>query len=213
MAFKNPGRTSEYIRSMLKSDARPNLKELEDYAQKHFIPVLLPETAVFLSQLIALKKPEKILEVGTAIGYSGQLMLYESPLSELFTIEISEDRAQLAKDFFAKSGFEKRATVFIGDAGEILPYLDGEFDFVFVDGPKTRYIEYYPYIKKRLKKGGVLLCDNILFNGYVTGEEDAGKKLSIAKKLDLFLHTLMNDGEFSTSILPVGDGLSLSIKK
>lgn len=185
---------------------------LESFAKVNFIPILLPETAVFLKQLIMLAKPRKILEIGTAIGYSGQIMLSVIDESELYTVEIEEGRAAVAKEFFSKAGYGARANIFVGDAGEIVPYLDGEFDFIFVDGPKTKYIEYFPHLKKRLKKGGILLCDNILFNGMVTEFSTAGKKLSIAKKLDQFLHTLMNDPDFITSILPVGDGLSLSIK-
>ena len=119
-----------------------------------------------------------------------------------------------AKGEFEKWGYSNRAKIFVGDACEIIPLMQGEYDFIFVDGPKTRYIEFLPYLKKMLVNGGILFCDNVLFNGMVAGEQEVGKKKnSIVEKLDLFLKTLFADGDFSSSILPVGDGVSLSIKK
>ena len=104
-------------------------------------------------------------------------------------------------------------TVFCGDAGEIVPMLTGEYDFIFMDGPKTRYIEYLPYLDKLLKKDGILLCDNVLFNGMLSGDtEIIQKKNTIVVKIEEFLQALYNKDNYITSIIPVGDGLSLSIK-
>jgi predicted O-methyltransferase YrrM len=213
MPFKAPDKTSGYIRTLLKNDFGGVCAEIEEYAQKNFVPILLPETAAFLRQLILLKKPSKILEVGTAIGYSGIIMLQAAPFAMLVTIELREDYAAAAKDNLRRAGAAERATVFTGDAGEIVPVLDGGFDFIFLDGPKAQYYGYLPYLKKRLVPGGVLLCDNVLYNGMVTGEADAGKKRGMIKKLDMFLRALSDDADFTHSILPLGDGVSLSIKK
>lgn len=213
MPFKTPGANSEYIRRLLKPEPDPLLREMTEYADKNFIPVLLPESAAFLAQLIMLKKPAKVLEIGTAIGYSSQIML-RNGAQKLYTVEINEETLDKAKEYFARAGLQKRVTCFLGDASEILPLIEGEFDFVFMDGPKTRYIEYLPHVKRTLKKGGVLLCDNVLFNGMVTGEEElVRKKATIINGLNEFLTAICSDDEFTSSILPVGDGMSLSIRK
>ena len=213
MPFKTPNKTSEYLRSLMKEETDPIYSQLCEYADAHFIPVLLPETASVLKQIITLAKPTKILEIGTAIGYSSLIMLRNSN-AKLYTIEMLEDRVEKAKTFFDQAGVLDRATFFVGDAGEIVPQLSGEYDFIFMDGPKTRYVEYLPYLKRLLKSGGILLCDNVLFNGMVSGEEEINaKKNSIVVKIEEFLHNLFNDEQYDTSILPIGDGLSLSIKK
>lgn len=213
MAYKTPNKTCEYLRKILPSEDDGNIKEILKYADEHDVPVLLPETACFLKQLVFLKQPKKILEIGTAIGYSGQIMLNQCD-AHLFTIEMSEQSIVVAKDFFTKANLNKRVTIFEGDASEIAPFLDGQFDFIFLDGPKSQYIEYYPHLKRVLAAEGILLCDNVLFNGMTAGEvEVSKKKQSLVKKLDLFLRTVCSDKSLMTSILPVGDGVSLSIKK
>ena len=196
----------------MKEETDEIYKQINEYADKNFIPVLLPETASFLAQLIRLAKPKKILEIGTAIGYSAQIMLRNSN-AQLYTVEVEEKRIEIAKKFFAKAGLLDRVTVFCGDAGEIVPMLTGEYDFIFMDGPKTRYIEYLPYLDKLLKKDGILLCDNVLFNGMLSGDtEIIQKKNTIVVKIEEFLQALYNKDNYITSIIPVGDGLSLSIK-
>ena len=213
MAFKTPNKTSEFLRETVGRDAAAGLEALERYADENTIPILLPETVNFLAQLVMLKKPEKILEIGTAIGYSGHIMLKAYPNSALYTIELDEAVAETAKKNFAASGLSERATVFCGDAGEILPLLDGEFDFVFLDGPKARYADYLPYILRNLKSGGILLCDNVLYNGMVSGEREAGKKAGLVKRIGEFLRLVCGDERLITSVLPVGDGMSLSVLK
>lgn len=212
MPFKTPNKTSEYIRSLMKEETDPIYLEINKYADENFIPILLPETAAFLAQIIKLAKPKKILEIGTAIGYSAQIMLRNSE-AQLYTVEVEEKRIEIAKKFFEKSGVLDRVTVFCGDAGEIVPMLTGEYDFIFMDGPKTRYIEYLPYLDRLLKKDGILLCDNVLFNGMLSGDaEIIHKKSSIVVKIEEFLQALYHNENYITSVLPVGDGLSLSIK-
>ncbi len=212
MAFKTPNKTSEYIRSLMKEETDSIYVEINRYADENFIPVLLPETASFLAQLIRLAKPKKILEIGTAIGYSAQIMLRNSD-AQLYTVEVEEKRIEVAKKFFEKAGVLDRVTVFLGDAGEIVPMLTGEYDFIFMDGPKTRYVEYLPYLDKLLKEDGILLCDNVLFNGMLSGDaEIIHKKSSIVVKIEEFLQALYHNENYITSVLPVGDGLSLSIK-
>ena len=214
MPFKTPGKTSQYIRSILPPERDERLQTIAAYADAHYIPVLLPETAALLRQLVRLSRPETVLEVGTAIGYSGHLILSAAPQAHLYTIEQSESCVQTAKSFFAQSGLSDRVTVYEGDSSEIVPLLSGTYDFIFLDGPKAQYGEYLPFLSRALTPGGVLLCDNVLFNGMVSGESEIrNKKGGLVKKLDLFLHALMRDETLLSSVLPVGDGVSLSIKR
>ncbi len=215
MPFKTPGKTSEYIRGLLELRPADEVeRKMAEYADDNMIAVLLPETAAFLRQAVMLKKPSRILEIGTAIGYSGIIMLRAAPPSaRLYTVESDEGRISLAKVFFADAGFGGRVVFYAGDSTEIVPNLKGGFDFVFLDGPKAQYCEYLPFLSRVLKPGGVLFCDNVLYEGMVSGEREIkNHKGGLVKKLDLFLHKLMNDVTLDTSILPVGDGVSLSIK-
>lgn len=213
MLANSTGPCAEYIRSHLKRESDPQLRRMIEYAAENFIPILLPESAAFLRQLVMLIKPEKTLEIGTAIGFSGQLIL-TSGGQKLYTVEINEELAETARKNFAEAGFEKRATVFTGDAGEILPLMDGSFDMIFMDGPKTKYIEYLPQLMRMLKSGGALLCDNVLFSGMITGEAEYKKsKSTIVQGLDRFLEAVCSDDRLVTSILPVGDGISLSLRR
>jgi len=213
MPFKTPGKTSEYLRTVIRPESDPRVAEMMRYADEQMIPILLPESAVFLEQITKFVQPKKTLEIGMVVGYSSQLILRNSD-THLYTVEINEQFIDKGKEFLNSLGYGGRYTVFCGDAGEIVPYIDGHFDFIFMDGPKTRYLEYLPHLKRMLNSGGVLLCDNVLFNGMVSGESDIEhKKLSIINRLDEFLRALTKDEEYVTSILPVGDGMSLSIKK
>ncbi len=215
MPFKTPGKTSEYIRELLSLRAADEVeRKITDYADKNIIAVLLPETTAFLRQAVMLKKPLRILEIGTAIGYSGIVMLRAAlPETELYTVEMSEERIATAKEFFRDAELLNNVVFYVGDSTEIVPNLKGKFDFIFLDGPKAQYCEYLPFLSRLLNKGGVLFCDNVLYEGMVSGEREIkNHKGGLVKKLDLFLHKLMEDGSLLTSVLPVGDGVSLSVK-
>lgn len=213
MPLKNLGKNNEYIRALLPAEKDEKIKRIIEYADKNYIPILLPETAALLRQLIILTKPKKVLEIGTAIGYSGHLFLANSNC-KLFTVEKSEESIEIAKSFFKESGFSDRVIIHCGDSDEIIPLIEGKFDFIFLDGPKSKYVQYYPKLKELLVDGGILFCDNVLFNGWVSGETEINpKKTSIIVKLREFLDTLCADSDFLTSILNVGDGVTLSIKR
>ena len=215
MPFKTPGKTSEYIRSLLAlKELDSGEREMLEYADQNIIAVLLPETAAFLRQIVSLRKPVRILEIGTAIGYSGILMLKAADANAaLYTIEADEERINVAKEFFRKANLLDRVIFYLGDSTEIVPNIDGKFDFIFLDGPKAQYCEYLPFLSRALSIGGVLVCDNVLYEGMVSGEREIkNHKGGLVKKLDLFLHKLMLDDTLDTSVLPVGDGVSLSIK-
>jgi len=218
MPYKTPNKTSKYVRELLPIDEK--LLPLIDFADAHNIPVLLPESAVFLKQLILLKQPKNALEIGMGIGYSGHIILQNSN-ANLTTVEIDKTRIETAKEFFKTNTLCDRTCILCGDEGEIVPKLsdgsvgaDNRFDFIFLDGAKAKYTKHLPYLKKMLVEGGILLADNVLFNGMVSGENETGNtKRSIVKNLRNFLESVCSDNDFITSVINVGDGMSLSIKK
>ncbi len=214
MPFKTPGKTSEYIRGLLQSvPVDPLEREILEFADREIIAVLLPETVAFLRQAVLLSKPARILEIGTGVGYSGIVMLRAAPKATLYTLEVSEERLQIAKKFFAAAGVEKRTVCYAGDCSQIIPCLSGTYDFIFLDGPKAQYCEYLPFLSRALTAGGILLCDNVLYEGMVAGEREIkNHKGGLVKKMDTFLHNLFCDRTLCSSVLPVGDGVSFSIK-
>ena len=191
------------------------LETLRKAAREEGIPVMLPSSSKLLAAIVSLKKPTNVLEIGTAVGYSGGIMLkFAANNCRLTTLDIEEKSAMRAKETFSKLGFSERVTLHIGDAKEIVPLLSGSFDFVLCDGPKSRYLEFYPYLKSLLKSGGVLFCDNVLFRDYVSGEvKNPHRMQTIVNNMREFLETLTKDEDFVTTVLPVGDGVTISIKK
>ncbi len=191
-----------------------DMAEMRKNAYGEHIPVLFSETERLLDVLVRMKQPRKILEIGTAIGFSGILMLKAAPLATLNTIEKLADSADAARENFRKYGVSDRVNLFEGDAGEIIPMLTGSYDFIFMDGPKGQYPEFYPYLKKLLVSGGVLVCDNVLYKGLVENipENKRHKHITIARNLHAFLEIISNDPEMSTVTLKIGDGVSVSVK-
>ncbi len=176
------------------------------------IPVADEETLHFLLVTLAAIRPQRILEIGTAVGLSAVAMLQACPTARLTTMELEEERYQEAKENFAHFGVTDRINALLGDAGEILSMMDGEFDFVFLDGPKAQYEKYLFDIKRLLKKGGVLFADDVLLYGWVSGEEPTPpKRRSIVEKIRGYLDTVTKDKDFTTSVLNVGEGVALSV--
>jgi len=174
-----------------------------------------PESINLLCILAKLSGAKKILEIGTAIGYSAILLCKSiGPEGRVYTIEIDEDNIRIAKENFKKAGVFDQVTVFPGDAKEILPYMDGCYDMIFMDGPKSHYESFLPYFFRLLKEGGLLVCDNVLFRGMVSGDRKVkGRKATIVKKMRSFLSCISRHPYFDTSVIPIGDGLSVSIKR
>lgn len=176
------------------------------------IPVADDETLQFLLLTVKALQPKRILEIGTAVGLSGSAMLLACPEARLTTMELEEDRYLEAKENFASLGIKDRVTAYLGDAGEILAMMDGEYDFVFLDGPKAQYEKYLFDLKRLMKKGATLFADDVLLYGWVSGEEPTPQKRhSIVDKIRSYLHTVTNDSELITSVLDVGDGVALSV--
>ena len=202
----------KYTASLVKLNIDERIATLRADALSRGIPVADDETLNYLLVTLKALRPRRILEIGTAVGLSAAAMLYACPEATVTTMELDEDRYLEAKQNFKKLGVESRVNSYLGDAFEILTMMNGEFDFVFLDGPKAQYEKYLYDIKRLLKKGGVLFSDDVLLYGWVSGEEETPqKRRSIVEKIKGYLDVLTNDKSFMTSVLNVGEGVALSV--
>lgn len=193
----------------------PFLEQLEQYAIKTNVPVIRPQIQSFLKLLLAMKQPERILEVGTAIGFSALLMSEYAPKGcRITTIEKYEKRIPLAKENFRKAGKEDQITLLEGDALEILKNLNGIYDFIFMDAAKGQYIHFLPDILKLMPPGGVLVSDNVLQDGDVLESRYAvtRRDRTIHARMREYLYQLKHNEQLRTDILPLGDGVTVSVK-
>lgn len=183
--------------------------------EESYAPIVQKSTEQLIVTLLKLIKPKRVLEVGTAVGYSAILMADNLPEdSTIVTIERYKKHADIAVDNVFASGYEKKIKVIEGEAAEVLHWLDGSYDFIFLDAAKGQYIEFLPDILRLLKPGGVLLSDNILYHGMVEDEEKVERrKITIVKRLHMYLEEIMSNKQLTTSIIPIGDGVALSVKK
>lgn len=204
----------KYTASLVKLHIDEKLAARRLAALERGIPVADDETLQFLLVTLSMKKPERILEIGTAVGLSGVAMLGACPAAKLTTIELEEERYIEAKANFAEFGVSERVTAHLGDAGEILAMMDGKFDFVFLDGPKAQYEKYLFDLKRLMNDGAVLFSDDVLLYGWVSGEQlTPQKRRSIVEKIRGYLDALTSDNDFITSVLDIGDGVALSVYK
>lgn len=191
------------------------LNELEQYAKSTNVPIIRPQMQSLLKFLLALKKPARILEVGTAIGFSALLMCEYAPSGcHITTIEKYEKRIPLAKENFKKAGKEDRITLLEGDALEILCKLEGSYDFIFMDAAKGQYIHFMDDILRLLETNGLLISDNVLQDGDVLESRFAvtRRNRTIHARMRDYLYELTHNEMLETVILPVGDGVTLSTK-
>ncbi len=204
----------QYLRGLIPSNSAI-LEELEIFAMENRVPIVQKETAKFLELMITMNKPKKILELGTAIGYSSILMsLVCGVASEITTIERDEKMIEIANDNIKKYGLQNQITVIQGDCLKILENLKGEYDMIFMDAGKGHYNHFLPHCLRLLKKEGVLIADNVLFRGMVASKELATRrKITIIKRMQSYLELVSNDDELITSVIPMGDGISVTVRK
>ncbi len=191
------------------------LKTLEDYAKNYNVPIIHPEVAQFIRVIIQIKNPNRILEIGTAIGYSAIVMAEASKKDcEIITIERREDMVKLAKENLKRAGLDNRIKVLHGEAQEILPNIKDKFDLIFLDAAKGKYMEFLPYCIENLNDGGVIISDNVLFKGMVANDDLViRRKKTIVRRMREYLKYICNTPILETSIIPIGDGIALTIKK
>ena len=204
-----------YINS-LDTGNTPFLEELERFALENEVPIIRKEMQSFMKVLLAVKRPMQVLEVGTAVGFSTLLMCeYGQPDMHITTIENYEKRIPIARENFRKAGKEHRITFLTGDAGEILPTLSGRYDLIFMDAAKGQYIHYMPEAVRLLADGGILMSDNVLQDGDIIESRFAVERRNrtIHSRMRDYLYELKHSNVLETSIIPLGDGVALSIKK
>lgn len=207
-------RMKAYINSLDKGNT-PVLDEIEKEAIGTYVPIIRQETQSLLKVLISMKSPERILEVGTAVGFSAILMAeYSGNNTDITTIEKFEKRIPIARSNFKRAGMENRITLLEGDALEVLKTLDTEYDFIFMDAAKGQYINFLPEVKRLLKAGGVLVSDNVLQDGDIIQSRYAvtRRNRTIHSRMREYLYELTHDADLQTTILPIGDGVTISIK-
>ncbi len=208
-------RMRTYINSLDMGNT-PFLEKLEQEAISDRVPIIRKEMQSFLKVLLAILRPVRILEVGTAIGFSSLLMCEYGPENlELVTIENYEKRIPLAKENFKKAGRESQITLMEGDAGEILAGLSGSFDLIFMDAAKGQYIHWLPDVLRLMHPGSVLVSDNVLQEGEIIESHYIVERRNrtIYKRMREYLYELKHHPLLETSILPLGDGVTVSVKK
>ncbi len=205
-----------YIKTLLPHETGV-LGELEAYAEAHLVPIIQPEIAQYLKVFLKILKPKAVLEIGTAIGYSGALMAFEMQEGTLDTIELNEDMFAKAKETFGlleTSVPGVKVTQHLGNATEVIPQIDKQFDLIFIDAAKGHYQAFFDLCFPMLKPGGVIISDNVLYKGMIaTNLYLVRRKITIVKRMRKYLDYISNHPEIDTTVLPMGDGLAISIKK
>ena len=204
-----------YINS-LDSGNTEILDTIEKEALDSYVPIIRKEMQSFLKLLLAMQKPKRILEVGTAVGFSAILMAEYNPYPcEIVTIENYDKRIPIAKENFVRAGKEKQITLIEGDATEVLKTIEEPFDMIFMDAAKGQYINFMPDILRLLKKDGVLVSDNVLQDGDIIESHYVvtRRNRTIYKRMREYLYELTHREDLVTAVLPIGDGITLSSKR
>ncbi|HJB82755.1 MAG TPA: O-methyltransferase [Candidatus Mediterraneibacter intestinavium] len=192
------------------------LEDIEKEALSADVPIIRREMQSFLKVLLLMQKPARILEVGTAVGFSALLMSEYAPEGcRITTIENYEKRIPIARENFKRAGKEEEITLIEGDAADVLRDLEGEFDLIFMDAAKGQYIHYLPDVMRLLAEGGCLVSDNVMQDGDVIESRFAVERRNrtIHARMREYLYELKHRNDLVTSILPLGDGVAVSVKK
>ena len=208
-------RIVSYIHS-LESQNSETLAKIEQCAIKDNVPIIRKEMESFLRVMLSISKPLNILELGCAIGYSAILMSECLPEGgHITTIENYDKRIPIAKNNFCRAGKDKQITLIEGDATDVLKEMEEPFDFIFMDAAKGQYINFMPDIMRLLKKDGILVSDNVLQDGDIIESRFVvtRRNRTIHKRMRDYLYELTHHEELVTTVLPVGDGITVSVKK
>jgi predicted O-methyltransferase YrrM len=203
----------KYITSF-RNDEDELIKEMEAYAKEHNVPILSWQSAEFIEQIILLLNPKRVLEIGTAIAYTSiRIARSLKKKSVVHTIEISQENITAAKTYIEKSGVADRIKLFEGDALVLMPRLKKKYEFIFLDADKEDYKRLFDYAMILLKRGGVIVVDNLLWQGYAAANRVPAKYKASTEHIREFNKSFINQPNLKASILPIGDGLGLGIKK
>lgn len=192
------------------------LEKIEKEARENYVPIIRKETQNLLKLLLAMNRPKRILEVGTAVGFSALLMEEYNPVDcRITTIENYEKRIPIAKENFLRAGKQNVIELIEGDAAEVLKTLQEPYDFIFMDAAKGQYINFLPEVMRLLKSGAVLVSDNVLQDGDIIESRFAvtRRNRTIHKRMRDYLYEITHVKELTTTVLPLGDGVTISVKK
>lgn len=191
------------------------LSELRQYASENHVPILRPDSASLLATLTTLKSPAKILECGTAIGYSAILMAGASANAKIETVEIDPDAAEKARKNIDRAGLSGRIRVILGDASEVLTALSGRYDMIFLDSAKGQYIHMLDDVVRLLSPGGLLVADNCIFYGKIFDEPSLAphKHRTIVANMREFIRRVTCGDEFTGSLVNCGDGMIVAVRR
>jgi predicted O-methyltransferase YrrM len=206
---------NQYIEKIIPTRSEQVLK-MEQYAKEHNVPIMDLTGMETLLSYVRLKKPKRILEVGTAIGYSAIRMALACENAEIISIERDEERYNIAKDNVRSFHLESRITLLFGDANELQSQVENyaPYDFIFIDAAKGQYQNFFDHYSSMLSHDGIIVTDNVLFRGYVADESglESRRLRSLVKKIRSFNEYMMQHPDYQSSILPVGDGMMVSIR-
>ena len=190
------------------------LEEVKKKAIEDHIPIIMDETLNVIKEYLEELKPEKILEIGTAVGYSAsQFVKIAGEQVKIDTIELDEERAKTAIENIKNIGLEKNINVIIGNAVEILPTLNDKYDVIFIDANKGKYPVFLEEALRLSKKGTIIFADNVLYKGYVLSDYNKHKQRTAVKHLREYLAEIVSNEKLDTQVSTVGDGLAISIVK
>ncbi len=200
----------EYLRGLIPK-SHDYLLAMEEYAEENHVPIIEPEVGQLIKLLLKSNKAKKILEIGTAIGYSALVMAHSLQGDcHITTIERRQDMVELAQDFISNSPYKDKIKIIHGDANEVLDNMDGKFDLIFMDAAKGQYIEFFNKSIKLLNPGGMIIADNVLFRGMVASDDLlVRRKITIVKRQRKFLKYINEIDGFVASVIPIGDGVAL----
>ena len=184
------------------------LQEIEKYGRDNKIPILLDESLEYIENILKEKRPKRILEIGTAIGFSA--ICFSQFLAEdgrIDTIEIESLRVEQAMENINKVGVQDKIRVLEGDALEILPYLQEKYDVVFIDAAKGKYNEFFEHALRLTQKGSIIIADNVLYKGYVLSDYNKHKQRTAVTKLREFIDSVLTNSKLDAKLVEIGDGL------
>jgi len=202
-----------YIKSFRK-ESEELFKEMEEFAKLHNVPILSWQSAEFIEQLVLMIKPKRVLEIGTAIAYTSiRIARNIKKKAVVHTIELSEDNINSAKEFIGKSGLGENIKLIEGNALSVMPRLKKKYDLIFLDADKEDYKRLFDYSMVLLKKDGVIVIDNLLWQGYAASRKVPAKYKTSTKHIREFNKVFIEQPNLKATILPIGDGIGLGVKK
>jgi predicted O-methyltransferase YrrM len=206
--------TTNYIKSLIEEDEE--IARFRKESEDRNIPIIHEEVANFIKVILHLLKPLKILELGTAVGFSSFFMakIIDNDNLEIKTIERRDSFVDEASKNLERLNYKGNIEILPGDALEILENLEEKFDLVFIDAAKSKYLDFLPYCFNLLKKDGIIISDNVLYKGMIANDDLVERRQkTIVRKMRKYLKTISNHPSMESSVLPLGDGLAITVKK